>query len=556
MPADVVKLDARRPKKIGPAQIALKLMGLPARQRMEVILESHEPRSVVAALDVNDFFHTILEIGPDDSLPLLCLAGIEQLNHLFDIEWWRKDTLEPSRALAWLERLWRSGDAALFEWIAKADFELLISLFKQWISLDSAPEDIDLIEATESLPPKTFDNFYFWEARYPQFDDLITQMLSFIFETNYAFFKELMNGVLFAPGPEMEETAFHFHRARLQDNCIPDFYDALEIYKAIGESEFTQKRVVATSDQEKSGPAFALALLPTADLFAKALARIEDPVLLETLQAETAALANKLIIADQMSPDDSRALRGAVEKTLAYINLGLELRSGGEIERAAKVLGDNFLEHLFRLAQAEVSRIRGRLVSAIKVGWLKNCPGGIKRLDGDWFETAEELIATTPKISRQSQDESPSVYDFFRTSSDLGRARQFVDIILAVGKLYGQLTAEAVETITNFPMEAQSEGLTIGMLALTAAANLLFYHEWRLRPLARSAWPEIFPLVQPRAISAALGEWIEAALDDSTAKALAKAYFDPILRDYELEMRPFSWQNPPEPEMVRFFVFM
>ncbi|MGC9196498.1 MAG: DUF6178 family protein [Syntrophobacteraceae bacterium] len=554
MPADVVKLDAWRLKKTGPPQIALKLMGLPARKRMEVILESPDPQSVVAALDVNDFFHTIQEIGPDDSLPLLCLAGIEQLNHLFDIEWWRKDTLKPAKALAWLERLWRSGDAALFEWISKVDFELLVSLFKQWISLDSAPEDIDLIEATESLPPKTFDNFYFWEARYPQFDDLITQLLSVIFETNYSFFKELMNSVLFAPSAEMEETAFHFHRARLEDHGIPDFYDALEIYRAIGPNEFTEKSVIANADQQR--PAFALALLPAQDLFARALGQIEDPFLLETLQAETAALANKLIIADQMSPDDSRALRGAVDKTLAYINLGLELRSGGGIEGAVKVLRDNFLEHLFRLAQAEIARIRGRLVSTIKFGWLKNCPGGIKRLDGEWFDMAEELLGITPKISRKSHEESPSSYDFFRTSSDLARAEHFVDIIVAIGEIYRQLTAEPSEPIADFSIETQSEGLTIGMLALTAAANLLFCHKGIPKPLARSAWPEIFPLVQPRAISTALGDWIQGALNESTKVSLARAYFDPILRDYELEMRPFSWQNPPDPEMVRFFVFI
>ncbi len=556
MPADVVKLDAMRQKKAGSAQAALKLMGLPARQRMEVILECPDPQSVVAALDVNDFFHTIQEIGPDDSLPLLCLAGIEQLNHLFDIEWWRKDTLEPAKALAWLERLWRSGDAALFEWISKADFELLVSLFKQWISLDSAPEDIDLVEATESLPPKTFDNFYFWEARYPQFDDLITQLLSVIFETNYGFFKELMNAVLYAPSPEMEETAFHFHRARLEDHCIPDFYDALKIYKAIGPDEFTAKSAIANAGQDSAGPAFALALLPAQDLFAKALGHIEDRLLIETLQAETAALANKLIIADQMSPEDSRALRGAVDKTLAYINLGLELRSEGEIERAAIVLRDNFLEHLFRLAQAEVSRIRGRLVSTFKIGSLKNCPGGIKRLDGEWLDMAEELMGTTPKILRQSGEECPSSYDFFRTSSDLARAGHFVDIIAAIGELYRQLTAEPSEAITDFSIEAQSEGLTIGMVFLTAAANLLFCRKWTPKPLAWTDWPEIFPLVQPRAISTALDGWIEEVLDDNDTKSLARAYFDPILRDYEVEMRPFSLQNPPDPEMVRFFIFI
>ena len=92
-----------------PAQLARELMRLPAKRRLELIVERPDAQSVVAAMDANDFFHTVQEIGADDSLPLLALASLEQMNHLFDIEWWRKDTLEPAKALTWIERLGRAG---------------------------------------------------------------------------------------------------------------------------------------------------------------------------------------------------------------------------------------------------------------------------------------------------------------------------------------------------------------------------------------------------------------------------------------------------------------
>lgn len=557
MPADVVKLDERRLRKTGPAGLARELMGLPAKRRLELILERPDAQSVTAALDANDFFHTIQEIGPDDSVPLLALASLEQVNHLFDIEWWRRDTLEPAKALAWIERLSRAGGTALFEWLSNADFELLVSLFKQWISLDTAPEDIDLVEAVESLPPRTLDNHYFWESRYPQFDHLITELLTVIFETNYGFFKELMNSVLYTSSPEVEESAFGFHQGRLEDHGIPDFYDALEIYKTIGPEEFAEKAVFGQADAERSAPSFALALLPEQDLFAKTVGRIEDPDLMETLQAETAALANKVIIADQIFPDDSQALRRAVEKTLAYINLGLELRCGSSVEKAAQIVRNNFLEHLFRLAQAEVARLRGRLRATVQSGWLKHCPGGIKILDGEWFDAAEELLAATPKILRSGQGGGASSYDFFRTPSDLARASHFVDIIIEAGELYAPLSAKMNEAGREFATyrQTQAEELTLGMLVMTAAANLLVYGKWSPKPLALDSWPEIFPLVQPRAIGAAVADWIDRSVSRSERSSLAKAYFDPIFRDYDLEMRPFSWQNPPDPQLVRFFMF-
>ncbi len=557
MPADVVKLDERRLRKTGPAGLARELMGLPAKRRLELILERPDAQSVTAALDANDFFHTIQEIGPDDSVPLLALASLEQVNHLFDIEWWRRDTLEPAKALAWIERLSRAGGTALLEWLSNADFELLVSLFKQWISLDTAPEDIDLVEAVESLPPRTLDNHYFWESRYPQFDHLITELLTVIFETNYGFFKELMNSVLYTSSPEVEESAFGFHQGRLEDHGIPDFYDALEIYKTIGPEEFAEKAVFGQADAERSAPSFALALLPEQDLFAKTVGRIEDPDLMETLQAETAALANKVIIADQIFPDDSQALRRAVEKTLAYINLGLELRCGSSVEKAAQIVRSNFLEHLFRLAQAEVARLRGRLRATVQSGWLKHCPGGIKILDGEWFDAAEELLAATPKILRSGQGGGASSYDFFRTPSDLARASHFVDIIIEAGELYAPLSAKMNEAGREFATyrQTQAEELTLGMLVMTAAANLLVYGKWSPKPLALDSWPEIFPLVQPRAIGAAVADWIDRSVSRSERSSLAKAYFDPIFRDYDLEMRPFSWQNPPDPQLVRFFMF-
>jgi hypothetical protein len=558
MPADVVKLDERRLRRSGPAQFARDLMSHPARQRMELILERPDAKDLVAAMDANDFFHTIQEIGPDDSLSLLALASLEQVNHLFDIEWWRKDTLEPAKALDWIERLAGAGGAVLLEWISHVDFELLVSLFKQWISLDTAPEDIDLLEAVESLPPRTLDNHYFWESRYPQFDDLVAQLLTVIFETNYNFFKELLNSVLYVPSPEVEEIAFRFHRARLEDHGIPDFYDAMEIYKTIGPKEFAQKALFAQADPERPAPAFALALLPAGDLFAKTLRTLEDPGLIETLQAETAALANKVIIADQLSPDDARALRRAVDKTLAYINLGLELRSGASIEKAARIVRDNFLEHLFRLARAEVARVGGRLRTAVQSGWLKHFPGGIKGLDGEWFDGAEELLAATPKISRSGREGSASSYDYFRTPSDLGRAGHFVDVIIAVGEVYRLLSEGTDEPDRQFVRErlAQREDVTLGMLVMTAAANLLAGGKWSPHPLPQASWPEIFPLVQPGPIGAAVTDWIERSVSGEKNKSLARAYFDPILRDYDSEMRPFSWQNPPDPQLVRFFLFL
>ncbi len=561
MPADIVELMARKLGKLEPAQLALELMRLPAKRRVELIVGRPDARSVIAALDANDFFYTVLDIGPDDSLPVLALAGLEQLNHLFDIEWWRKDTLQPAKALAWMDRLWRAGGPNLLEWLSTADFELLVSLLKHWITVDTAPDDIDLLEAAENLPVKTLDDLYFWESRYPQYDDLINHMLTTIFEVNYGFFKELLNSVLNLSTPEVEETAYHFHRARLADHAVPDFYDAMEIYRAIGPDEFGSKIIPESEGDVEPRPSFALALLSEGDLFGRVVRRIEDPGLTETLQMEMAALANKVIVADQLRPDNAEALRGAVEKTLAYLNLGLELRSGANVEKASAIVRDNFLEHLFRLAQAEVSRIRGRLREMVASGWLSQCPTGIKFLDSEWGDAADELLSRTPRILKSFPGESESAplpsYDFFRTPRDLDRGNHIVDMIAAAGEIYRLLGPVPGEIGPRLWSEGQvhaPEDITLGIAVLTAAANFLIGGKWEVEPLSYRSWPKVFSLLQPPDIDAAVMDWVHRGLGPER-RSLAQAYLAPLLRDYDFEMRPFSEHNPPEPALVKFFMF-
>jgi hypothetical protein len=561
MPADIVEMMAKKLGKLQPAQLALELMRLPAKRRVELIVGRQDARSVIAALDANDFFHTVQEIGPDDSLAVLALASLEQLNHLFDIEWWRKDTLQPAKALAWIDRLWRAGGPGLLEWFSSADFELLVSLFKQWITVDTAPDDIDLLEATETLPAMTLDDLYFWESRYPQYDDLVNHVITTIFEVNYGFFKELMNSVISMSTPEVEETAYHFHRARLADHAIPDFFDAMEIYRAIGPDEFGSKMAPESGDDVEPRPSFALALLTEGDLFGRVVRRIEDPGLAGTLQMEMAALANKVIVADQLPPDNAEALRGAVEKTLAYLNLGLELRSGGDVEDASAIVSDNFLEHLFRLAQAEVSRVRGRLRAMVKSGWLGQCPTGIKFLDSEWFDAAEELLGKTPRILKSYSGENASAplpdYDFFRTPQDLARGNHLVDVITAAGDLYRVLAPDPKEIGLRLWAEGQvrvPEDITLGVAVLTAAANFLINGKWVAEPLSYQSWPKVFSFLQPCDIDSAVMDWVHRVIG-LERRSLAEAYLTPLLRDYDFEMRPFSEYNPPEPSLVKFFMF-
>lgn len=555
--ADILDFKEKKLERLAPSQLTSVLMRLPAKKRMEMILDRSDSEAVVAALNPNDFFFTVQEIGPDDALPILALGSVEQINHLFDMEWWRKDSIDPARALAWLDRLGRAGGPRLLEWIYKADFELLIALFKQWVVVETAPDDVDLLESKDTLPPKTLDDVYFWEARYPQYDELIFQLLNLIYEVNYGFFKELLNHVIYAPALEVDELAYGFHRARLDDNFVPDYYDSLEIYRAIKPEELLLKQPISEEDEKIPAPSFALALVPEGTLLEQVLRRVDNPQLAETLQRELASLSNKVIIADQLPFDSPDALHAAVGKALAYVNLGLEKISGGDTALARTRIEDLFLEHLFRLGQEDVARIRGRLRKVVKFGWIGQCPGKTRCLDGVWFAVAEELLAKTPKLIREAP-ESTGREDFFRTSRDLALANHHIDVMIAAGYLFKALGADLKALEPKLWEESQVssiEDVSLGVMVFTAAAQFLSAGEWIVEPLPAAGWPDLFPLLDAGAMEKAILEWVRGILPESKKRELVREYLSPLLRDYIAEIEAFRGKEPPEAHLFPYFMF-
>ena len=561
MPADILDLNERRLERLPLRQFCRELMRFPAKRRLELILERPDAAAVVAALDVNDFYYSVQEIGADDSLALLALARVDQIDHLFDLECWRKDSLEPAKALIWLERLTRAGGSKLLEWLHNADFELLVSFFKQWITVATIPEDTDLLEARELLPPKTLDDIYFWESTYPQYEDLLAHILTILFEVNYGFFKELMNHTLFTPTADVEEQAYHFHRARLADHAVPDFFEALEIYEAPKPDESPRIIPAQPPDEESPAPFFALALLPRGDLLENVLRRMENRELAETIQWELASLSNKVVVADQLPLDNPEALRQAVEKALAYVNLGLELRAQDDVQTAGRIIEDVYLEDLFRSAHAEISKVSAPLRALTRHGWLIKCPAGIRCLDEEWFDAAENLLAKTPRLLKpvEGQDAPQPLPrpDFFRTRRDIARARHIVGVITGAGYLYEALSADPRNIEPLLWKDGQVrllEDITLGVMILTAAAQFLSSGTWRVQPLDVQDWQQIFPKLQPGEMDRVVMDWAYASAPDRSGRAQAEAYLSPILRDYDAEMRSFS-SDPPRQEMVRFFMF-
>ncbi len=556
----VTDLERKRLAKLPPQELSRHLMRLPARQRLEAILQRPDADQVVAALAEQDLYLCVKEIGPEDALILLGLARVGQLHHLFDLEWWQKDAVQPIKAVEWLDRLARASEVKLLEWLYTVDFELLLTLFKRWIRVAVTAEDMDPLEARDQLPRNTLDDMYFWETRYPQYEEFFTQLLGLIYEENAAFYRELMNHLLWVIDVEIEQEAYRFHSSRLQDQMIPEFHEALEIYRPLTAGQMAPaKQTLGYGAAGLPAPSFALALIPEADLLGRALREIRDPALFGTLQQELAALANKVVVADQLPPDSSDALHQAVDKVAAYVNLGLQLGGGADPATAIPLLGNVFLEHLFRLGHTRVMSLRNRLRQICQKGWLSQWPKQIHILDADWLNAAEWLLHKTPRLLRfSSAAKGAPVPDLFRSRKDLQQGGHVIDVIVALEALFEALAVHPERLAMGLWQAGQIrelEDVTLGALLWTAAAQLHWQGRWQVQPLQVRGWANLFPSLQPSAMEETVRSWVEGVVASAGQRELLESYLNPLFREYAEEMAPFAREQPPDPHLVKSFLF-
>ncbi|SFM85330.1 DUF6178 family protein [Thermodesulforhabdus norvegica] len=560
----IIDFSEEKIKRLPAAEYAQVVMRLPAKRRMEAILDRADAVAVVRSMPLQDFYMTVMEVGPDDALPLLSLASTEQWIHIFDMECWNKDRIVPGEGIAWLDRLARAGYEPLVQWLYNVEFFFLISMIKQWIRVVIRPDDIDLTEALDYLPPHTIDDQYFWECRYPQYEDLIRHVLSILFETNYGYYKEIMEHAVYGLDAEMEEEAYRFHKGRLEDQAIPDYYDALTIYVPMEPSEVarTKMRYLA-AEPVMSPPSFAVVKLEESeDLFSRALGRIENKAVLEYIQLELAALANKVIIADRVRFQDSELLRECLDKVRATLNLGLHIlsRPGVNPSSAAQILMNVYLEHIFRVGLEPLKKLGRRARRLVEHGWIARCPLGMNILEPEWYEFVDLLCQPFPQLQRHVPGRAPFP-DFFRRPSEVSEAQERLDTVLCMGIILDSIEVPWQELTENLWREghyASIEDVTVSVLLFTAAAHSLVHEKPRFtaRPIPVADWEKIFPLLHPDALIPHIRTWLSINVQGEQWQKHVNSYIQSIINAYLEEMGPFYRRGEtPDPRWVKFFLF-
>src|SRR5689334_22849664 len=109
------------------------LYGITALERRDLIVASPNALRLVRSFAAESLFHTLKEVGLEDSTDLLALASGEQVCAFVDLDCWKKDRLAIPTLLDWLEALIEAGGRAIGEFLNNVDRDLLILLLKRFV---------------------------------------------------------------------------------------------------------------------------------------------------------------------------------------------------------------------------------------------------------------------------------------------------------------------------------------------------------------------------------------------------------------------------------------
>jgi hypothetical protein len=213
--------------------------------------------------------------------------------------------------------------------------------------------------------------------------------------------------------------SYRWRSARLADLGYVDFYDALDLFRAL---DADQVKIGENSQDRASDEPSPVSLVVAQEVvgrsfLARAMAAIEDQADAERLEGALMVLVNKVLAAGRAKPGQQEVLkRGALYAT-ATLSLGLETIAKGDLGKAQLALRTISLQRLFRVGYTVTLKL-ARLAQALAA---RSVTAG---------SPAKELVAglcsPRPLFSRAADEPATPGMRPFEAQADLRRAGEIM----------------------------------------------------------------------------------------------------------------------------------
>jgi hypothetical protein len=454
-------------------QVDLVLSQPSGRQRMDIVLLSSQPKTLVRAIPAEDLLLTIKDIGESDALSLIELSSDDQFSYLLDLEIWFHQGMELGQLAHWLEILFACGDKRIMRWLRSVDFELLVLMAERTI-LQIEKDDIENLPKSVANRVITPDSYHFFIVKIGADFDLVKRLLDLIYANDQPMFFALTGNLGTTPPAEGEELALRWRNGRLADRGWPDLEEALELYSPMTRDQLKKPTDLPTSFPFP--PRFPVRHGNLGHLFSRGLEHIDDLEHKNSLASQLANLTNRVIVADGLLPTELDSIKRAAERVKGRLEIGLFLLGAHDDKTAANLLSTIPLLHVFRLAQDAILQRVKRAKSLI------NSPHAFlfEIYPSNLIDRLRYLSSARPMFLPKNE-ELPVEFSHPNELSDID---SILDLIESINEICQHLDIKSLpHSMPKGSYPASIEGLSIFTLLTTMFARQLVGFGKEVAPL-------------------------------------------------------------------------
>jgi hypothetical protein len=214
------------------------LSAVAPKQRMDLIVSDPDARRLAAAMQPQEFFWLMKEIGETDALELLQIASAEQCLFILDMELWDGYTFSEDKTCLWLSYFMEGGEPRVHELLNHLDFEFLQLFLSRELVVVGGVGDMSDDEERFADYDLTLDGVFMLSFKNPKHSQVIGTFLSMLIKLDNPLYTALMEGIKGDVDLELEEQCQRFRTGRLEDLGFPPLDEALSIYARVNPASF------------------------------------------------------------------------------------------------------------------------------------------------------------------------------------------------------------------------------------------------------------------------------------------------------------------------------
>jgi hypothetical protein len=363
------------------AELVRRLTELAPKKKLDAMLEEVDGRALVRSISAEEVYSAIVDVGLADSTEIVQLSTPDQFRTYVDLASWQRDRVDVLEVLHWLRAARGDDEVEYHRKLGRLDVELLELMFKTLCRIHDLHETPDI--DTEGVTVETPEGKFLLEITVDGVDEhAMRQLTRDLMAHNPFELTRFLEAVRWESKTELEETAFQFRQARLEDLGFPPLEEALKVFAWVDPDKVVVSQPPQGIVRQTERVDYVAAMF-------QGLNAIERT----NLETEVRYLVNCVLVAEGAEPGDPPALRRLSEHTRDTLELGLELLTGQDPVQASEVVRERTLREIFQLGFSLTLKIKRQAER------LATEPGS--RFGDTWLALDDETAALGALLRRR-----------------------------------------------------------------------------------------------------------------------------------------------------------